>query len=106
MADNEPMYVGEMYVGDKRVHIGDHVRVVKAHSLLYYEYGMSKEKSECPEYIGIEGTVLCPSDYNDYSACMIKVHNPLLATRFDRGEMRLFKEDEIQILDKENERWT
>lgn len=87
-----------MYVGKQEVHIGDEVRVVKAYSVLHYNYGMTG--TEAPEYKGITGKAVRQSRINENAVCLVQIDDEVTARGFHDGQIRLMKDDEIEIISK------
>lgn len=84
-------------IGGKGYHIGDHVRIVKAYSILHYQENIKGDVNDL--FSGMTGTILWRSNDEDYFAAEIAVDAPN-DERFVNGRMVLMVDDELELLSK------
>ena len=91
-----------MIIGGKEYQIGQHIRIISAKDVLHYEYGMKGH--EDLEMEGCTGTIIAESTYNENVVANLKLDD-WCAKFFNNGMTRLFKDDEIELIDEEEEAW-
>lgn len=82
-------------IGGKAYHVGDHVRIVKAYSILHYQENIKGDVNDL--FSGMTGTILWRSNDEDYFAAEIAVDAPNDG-RFVNGRMVLMVDDELEFV--------
>lgn len=93
-----------MIIGGKEYQIGQHIRILSAKDVLHYEYGMKGYENS--EMSGLTGTIVAEAEsiYNENVIANLKL-DAWCMDSFHNGMTRLFKDDEIELVDEEEEAW-
>lgn len=91
-----------MIIGGKEYQIGQHIRIISAKSILHYKYGMKDDENQ--KMSGETGIIVSESDFDEYAVANLKLDKEY-AGSYNNGMTRLFKDDEIELVDEEDEAW-
>lgn len=92
----------KLLIGGKEYQIGQHIRIISAKDVLHYEYGMKGHENE--EMAGLTGTIVAEATSLPNAVVNLKL-DAWCAEPFHNGMTRLFKDDEIELINEEDEAW-